>query len=450
MGFTIVLVIIGLILVSAFVSAIKDSINKRNQLLTNLRTVVSQKEKAVVAAESQIHRLEKTNKELSMKISWNEKEYEKEKRSLNELIEKQKSIITDITVNSSVDLEKYFEMIALTMPPTKIDFSWTDHRMMMLNLLSDAVKQSVNEVLNGNSKLFPPLVADLGTVNEGIEVYKMWLSKSVVKQERAVKITELKAEKKKLIQENVILHQQLNELFSIFPHAEEIITYDGISDKPEIEEDPVSSYMTKEEYNSLSNSQKNQLALDRYKQAVQKTNWEIGRDFEMYVGYTAEKRGFSVEYFGTQMKLKDLGRDLIFRKGDNTVIVQCKYWGKDKVIHEKHIAQLYGTTAMYKLENPQEAKNVFSLFICHNSLSDEAKRFADFLGVKYIEELELGDYPMIKCNISNTGERIYHLPFDQKYDDTIIGNRKGEFMAFTVEEAELRGFRRAWKYHGEF
>jgi hypothetical protein len=35
---------------------------------------------------------------------------------------------------------------------------------------------------------------------------------------------------------------------------------------------------------------------------------------------------------------------------------------------------------------------------------------------------------------------------DQQYDQTIIGNRIGEFYAFTVKEAEDAGFRRAFKH----
>lgn len=52
---------------------------------------------------------------------------------------------------------------------------------------------------------------------------------------------------------------------------------------------------------------------------------------------------------------------------------------------------------------------------------------------------------MIKCNIGNNGEKIYHLPFDQQYYRTEIKS-PGEFYAWTVEEAVNAGFRRAFKY----
>jgi len=41
---------------------------------------------------------------------------------------------------------------------------------------------------------------------------------------------------------------------------------------------------------------------------------------------------------------------------------------------------------------------------------------------------------------------IYHLPFDQQYDRTAILN-KGEEFVWTVTDAELKGFRRAVKWH---
>ena len=55
-------------------------------------------------------------------------------------------------------------------------------------------------------------------------------------------------------------------------------------------------------------------------------------------------------------------------------------------------------------------------------------------------------YPQIKCNVSKDGERIYHLPFDQQYDATVIEKDKGECYVSTVQEAEKLGFRHAMRY----
>ena len=73
------------------------------------------------------------------------------------------------------------------------------------------------------------------------------------------------------------------------------------------------------------------------------------------------------------------------------------------------------------------------------------------LKIEFVEHFESGDYPCIKCNINRDTNgvetKIYHLPFDQQYDATMI-DKSGEFMATTVAEAENAGFRRAFKWFG--
>ena len=110
--------------------------------------------------------------------------------------------------------------------------------------------------------------------------------------------------------------------------------------------------------------------------------------------------------------------------------------------------QLYGSVIEYNLENKQHAAGIL---ITNTVLSDKAKEFAQVLGIAYKENVALGTFPRIKCNIGigEFGERtkIYHLPFDQQYDATKTDG-ENEFMALTVEEAERAGFRRAYRWHG--
>ena len=69
------------------------------------------------------------------------------------------------------------------------------------------------------------------------------------------------------------------------------------------------------------------------------------------------------------------------------------------------------------------------------------------LGIRVEEQFPLTEYPRIKCNVARqTGERIYHLPFDQQYDTTVIEPERGERWAETCAEAEQDGFRRAWRW----
>lgn len=210
-------------------------------------------------------------------------------------------------------------------------------------------------------------------------------------------------------------------------------------------DDPVKQYVSPSEYLSLTNVQRNQLALDRYLASHKKTKWEIGRDYELYVGHLFARDGYHVEYTGSLFRFDDLGRDLVVRKGKRILIVQCKYWSKEKEIHEKHIFQLFGTSICYQIDHPD--CQVSCVLVTNTVCSATARSFAAKMSVALKENVELGDFPRIKCNISDSGERIYHLPMDQQYDNVVI-DKPGEFFAMTVQEADNRGFRRAYRWHG--
>lgn len=212
-------------------------------------------------------------------------------------------------------------------------------------------------------------------------------------------------------------------------------------------EDPVTNYLTKEEYRKLSSVKRNQMALDRFWKR-HKSKWLLGRIYERYVGYLYERDGYGVDYTGIFKGFEDLGRDLICTKGSEIIIIQCKNWSQFKTIFEKHIFQFFGTVFQYRDENPK--KKVKAIFYTTTEVSDLARRFAKELSIELKEKQKLpNDYPCIKCNISQVdGSRIYHLPFDQQYDNTKIETKKGEFYCATVAEAESKGFRRAFRWKG--
>ena len=206
------------------------------------------------------------------------------------------------------------------------------------------------------------------------------------------------------------------------------------------------SSLSKEEYQKLSPSERNQLALDKY-WSRPKTNWQLGRDYERYIGYGYEANGYNVYYQGILEGLDDLGRDLICRKGKQTVVIQCKRWSQHKTIHEKHVNQLCGTLVKYKIDHPDE--EVSATLYTTTKLSDRAKEFAAYLSISVVEGYPLQKYSSIKCNISRrSSEKIYHLPFDQQYDRTLIEEERNECYVETVQEAENLGYRRAWRWQG--
>ena len=265
------------------------------------------------------------------------------------------------------------------------------------------------------------------------------------------------AKKNRALQkENKLLQYQLLFYESLFPSLcdfkeysiEDAIDYSNALAEKEPEKDSeearMSKYLSHDEYLRLDDVDRYQLALDRYKNR-QKTNWEIGIEYERFIGYMFEENGFRVNYHGAKMGLEDLGRDLIASKNGKTYIVQCKRWAQHKEIHEKHIFQLYGSMVAWTIEHDgQEAKGVFC---ATTELSPTAKQYAKYLCIEF-RLISPGDYPLIKCNIGKNGEKIFHLPFDQQYDNVVISKEKGEKYVSTVKEAIAFGFRRAYRWRG--
>lgn len=274
-------------------------------------------------------------------------------------------------------------------------------------------------------------------------------------------------EMRDLLAENVAEYKQMlykyEFLLSVFPELHNYIEDEealiAMSDYSTISEfndkrDRVLDWVSENDYKRLSVDERNQLALERYKNRT-KGNWELGIEYELYVGYLLRegKYPFNMKYhvlqFGELNGLSDLGRDIIAEKaelngGRTILIIQCKRWSDKKVVHENAICQLYGTAVEYKIRHRNYINCKFvPVFISTTELSDMAKEFAKYLGV-VVYIISMGEYPMIKCNI-NGGEKIYHLPFDQQYHRTVIKN-DGEFYAMTVKEATQRGFRRAMRH----
>lgn len=272
-------------------------------------------------------------------------------------------------------------------------------------------------------------------------------------------IKEVSKEKRELMKNNKMLQYQLDFFTSTFPWLEDAMQLettelqDAVNDITSSEEikndyEILSTYLSPEEYQKLSHIDKYQLALDRYLNKPKKSLWEIGISYERYIGYIYENKKYKVTYNGALEGFGDLGRDIIAENEKEILIIQCKYWRKERIIHEKHIFQLYGTMILKQLETN---KKVVGIFVTTSTLSPNAKIIAEHLNIK-VKENENFDktYPCIKCNINkSTGERIYHLPFDQQYDRINITIDKGEKYVKTVEEAEKSGFRRAKRHFYE-
>ena len=328
-----------------------------------------------------------------------------------------------------------------------------------LNLKTEETKEVKRklEIFKSNITSIPymaGMIADIETYGlENLARSLDW-GYSYERLKKVKSIREIRKDAKAIVEKNKEAQYQLAYLLELFPNLNDVIECE-FNQLPIIEVNAISDYdatrdyLSKEEYERLTVTERNQLALDRYNDSHNKTKWQIGRDYEQYVGYQYRQKGYDVDDFGSYMGLEDLGRDIIAKKDNTVLIIQCKYWSSIKQIHEKHITQLYGTMISYCIENNVDQSNVKGVLITNIHLSDMAKKMATYLDIKYVENYAIGTYPQIKCNIghSDYGEKIYHLPFDQQYDATKI-DKDGEFYAMTVAEAEAAGFRRAFKWFG--
>ena len=95
------------------------------------------------------------------------------------------------------------------------------------------------------------------------------------------------------------------------------------SEQIDDDEDPALKWVPEAKYKKMSRAETTQLALDRYWQK-KKTPWELGRDYERYVGYRYETDGWKVYYQGIIEGFDDLGRDIVASKENRAEIVQCK------------------------------------------------------------------------------------------------------------------------------
>lgn len=215
--------------------------------------------------------------------------------------------------------------------------------------------------------------------------------------------------------------------------------------KPDSEYETVKNWLSPDEYNALPSADKWQLALERY-QKRKKSNWQVGIEYERYIGYLYEQKGYIVHYNGALEGLADMGRDIIAVKGERCVVIQCKRWAREKLIHENHIFQLYGTVVLERLK--AKYSQVDGVLISTTTFSDVAQQCASVLGVQLVPNYALKDYPSIKCNVGKDGELIYHMPFDQQYDRIMLRPKDGDCYVSTAREAEAMGFRHAFHWHG--
>lgn len=284
---------------------------------------------------------------------------------------------------------------------------------------------------------------------------------------------EFSRDNKKLRKRLIELELQLNHIESLVPDVEEIIDTtreDEYLEDIEVETADKINYLV-DVQTQLTFKTKNEIlqsALNKYINRKM-SKMAVGKDYERYIGHLYEEEGYKVEYHGIKRGIADLGIDLICTKGLKTLLIQCKNWSKTKNIHENAINQLFGTSMKYYLDKYENFKiadkgslfedvgipfnqDLQPIFITTTDLSDRAMEFASALKIEVIKIPYEKNYPRIKCNIGKDEfgsiSKIYHLPFDQKYDIT-QNIKNGGVNVLTIDEAEKLGYRKAFRWRGE-
>jgi uncharacterized protein (DUF3820 family)/Holliday junction resolvase-like predicted endonuclease len=106
-----------------------------------------------------------------------------------------------------------------------------------------------------------------------------------------------------------------------------------------------------------------------------------GDDFEKKVGAIYEEKGYTVEYRGLELGLKDGGIDLIAKKDDKIILIQCKFWKKEDSITHKMVKEFYGNCNFYIDKQKLDRKNTICLYAVpsHKSISKKDGTYKIFV-----------------------------------------------------------------------
>jgi hypothetical protein len=171
-------------------------------------------------------------------------------------------------------------------------------------------REDIDKIIKQKSMGFPWLAEAIADYHSLIDTEReTYLKrKSHPALTAAETVHEIKNEKKELQKAIKITSYKINYYEKLFPWLTEIIAADEAEEIPvqmndsdtkeNINEDRAAKFLTPEEYKKLPSIEKNQKALDRYLENRNKSKWQIGRDYEMYIGYLYQENGYSIEYKG--------------------------------------------------------------------------------------------------------------------------------------------------------
>ncbi len=172
--------------------------------------------------------------------------------------------------------------------------------------------------------------------------------------------------------------------------------------------------------------------------------WELGIEYERFIGYLWESKGYKVIYNGAVKGSADGGIDLIFISEFTTYVVQCKRWKKGSYINIDKIKKFHQNVKRFKKSNRELIgnNNLIAIFYSTVKFTSDAKKFAKRYKIDcQIKEFHtIYEYPPVKCGKTYDGKKFYCLPFDEEFDKIQLHCDIDDSYKFTIDEAERLGY----------
>ena len=170
---------------------------------------------------------------------------------------------------------------------------------------------------------------------------------------------------------------------------------------------------------------------------------DYGRQYERFVGYQFEKRGFCVNYQGIRKGLEDGGLDLVARDPRIIRLVQCKRWRMP--VNSDVISRLQGAVERFVFEERQGKSSVMRTSIrgvlaTTGEVDEDAKKLAEHFGIYLMPSLQFESYPAIKAQRITADGGRFLLPFSSGYDQMRMNLNAGDCFQQSIRGAFLNGF----------
>ena len=172
--------------------------------------------------------------------------------------------------------------------------------------------------------------------------------------------------------------------------------------------------------------------------------WELGIEYERYIGYLWESQGYKVIYNGATKGSADGGIDLIFISEFTTYVIQCKRWKKGSYINTEEIKKFHQNVKKFKKSNRELIgdNNLSAIFYSTVKFTSDAKKVAKRYKIDcQVKEFNIVyEYPSVKCGKTYDGRKFYCLPFDEEFDKIQLHCDRGDCYKFTIDDAEKSGY----------